>query len=200
LSHVDHGTSSFLQTNIVYLTDCDGEFRIGKKLFPIDAGHWYQFQEGVEHSVDGCSDYRLCLGPLNEQGLAVGCSNIVYYLTLSSENSLGHTDYCGSTAYFADSSIIPPENFPKNSTLLGWYIFDIPFNNGNTPDYSIGQIIPPGAPYNGYIEYRVYAVFRPRPRPAMHFTNNAAVYYKPGSLAPGGVGSVRNSRYKSKRI
>lgn len=31
------------------------------------------------------------------------------------------------------------------------------------------------------------------------FTNNAQVYYKPGSLAPGGVGSVRNSSIKSRR-
>jgi hypothetical protein len=31
------------------------------------------------------------------------------------------------------------------------------------------------------------------------FTNNAQVYYKPGSLAPGGVGSVRNSSVKARR-
>ena len=31
------------------------------------------------------------------------------------------------------------------------------------------------------------------------FTNNAQVYYKPGSLAPGGVGSVRNSSTKARR-
>jgi hypothetical protein len=30
------------------------------------------------------------------------------------------------------------------------------------------------------------------------FSDNAAVYYKQGSLAPGGIGTVRNSRYKSK--
>ena len=32
------------------------------------------------------------------------------------------------------------------------------------------------------------------------FTNNSAVYYKPGSLASGGVGTVINSRSKSRRI
>ena len=31
------------------------------------------------------------------------------------------------------------------------------------------------------------------------FSNNALVYYKPGSLAPGGVGSVRNSSAKSRK-
>jgi hypothetical protein len=32
------------------------------------------------------------------------------------------------------------------------------------------------------------------------FTNNSMVYYKKGSLARCGVGSVRNSAVKSKRI
>ena len=31
------------------------------------------------------------------------------------------------------------------------------------------------------------------------FTNNAQVYYKPHSLASGGVGGVRNNRYKGRR-
>ena len=31
------------------------------------------------------------------------------------------------------------------------------------------------------------------------FSNNAAVYYKPGSLASGGVGSVRNSSAKARK-
>lgn len=31
------------------------------------------------------------------------------------------------------------------------------------------------------------------------YTNNAQVFYKPHSLAPGGIGSVRNSRFKSRR-
>jgi len=32
------------------------------------------------------------------------------------------------------------------------------------------------------------------------FTDNALVYYKPGSLAPGGVNTVRNSSIKAKRV
>ena len=30
------------------------------------------------------------------------------------------------------------------------------------------------------------------------FSDNSRVYYKPASLAPGGVGTVRNARMKSK--
>jgi hypothetical protein len=47
----------------------------------------------------------------------------------------------------------------------------------------------------------------PQPQPirnwrslASLYSNNAAVYYKPGSLAAGGVGTVCNSSVKSRRI
>jgi hypothetical protein len=32
------------------------------------------------------------------------------------------------------------------------------------------------------------------------FTDNSKVYYKPGSLAAGGIGTVRNSGVKSRKI
>jgi len=31
------------------------------------------------------------------------------------------------------------------------------------------------------------------------FSDNSTVFYKPGSLAPGGVGTTRNSRAKAKK-
>ena len=31
------------------------------------------------------------------------------------------------------------------------------------------------------------------------YSNNAQVFYKPYTLAPGGIGTVRNSRLKSKK-
>ena len=43
----------------------------------------------------------------------------------------------------------------------------------------------------------------PAPRPLISmgslYTNNAQVFYKLNSLAPGGIGSVRNSRFKSRK-
>jgi|LauGreDrversion4_1035100.scaffolds.fasta_scaffold268799_1 hypothetical protein len=41
----------------------------------------------------------------------------------------------------------------------------------------------------------------PSPRISMGslYTNNAQVFYKPNSLAPGGIGSVRNNRLKSRK-
>ena len=41
---------------------------------------------------------------------------------------------------------------------------------------------------------------RPGPMKMPLFSNNAAVYYKPHSLAAGGVGTVRNSSIRGRRI
>lgn len=57
----------------------------------------------------------------------------------------------------------------------------------------------------GYIEFTNpvsvrFSTIKTPPNMRMQlFSNNAQVYYKPGSLAPGGVGSVRNASAKSKK-
>ena len=43
---------------------------------------------------------------------------------------------------------------------------------------------------------QLFPTVRPMKMPL--FSNNAQVYYKPGSLSSGGVGTVRNSRRKGK--
>jgi hypothetical protein len=43
------------------------------------------------------------------------------------------------------------------------------------------------------------APFRPRMIMGSLFTNNAQVFYKPHTLPPGGIGTVRNSRLKSRK-
>jgi hypothetical protein len=50
-------------------------------------------------------------------------------------------------------------------------------------------------PSSNIIPYRSPAFYLMRSL----FANNAQVYYKPNSLAAGGVGGVRNCRHKSKR-
>ena len=43
-------------------------------------------------------------------------------------------------------------------------------------------------------------IFSPnRPYKLSLFTDNAKVYYKPHSLAPGGIGGVRNYRHKEQK-
>jgi hypothetical protein len=60
----------------------------------------------------------------------------------------------------------------------------------------------------GYIQFptnpvkNIPSTIIPTPKPfSMQsiFSNNSQVVYKPGSLAPGGVGTVKNSSMKSKK-
>jgi hypothetical protein len=60
---------------------------------------------------------------------------------------------------------------------------------------------------SGYIQFsnpvkNIPSNIIPKPKPFSMksiFSNNAEVVYKPGTLAPGGVGTVKNSRMKSKK-
>lgn len=71
--HVDRGYTDFERTYLVYLTDGEGEFRLGDQSYPIEAGTSFSFPEGLTHEVVGAGDStRLLLGPMSEQGFAVG--------------------------------------------------------------------------------------------------------------------------------
>ncbi len=72
-AHVDKGQRSFENTYLVYLTDGEGEFRVGEESYPIVAGAGYTFPEGLRHEVTGTNGTaRLLLGPMSEAGFAVG--------------------------------------------------------------------------------------------------------------------------------
>lgn len=71
--HVDRGISSFENTYLVYLTNGEGQFEIGEESYPIVAGDGFVFSEGTRHGVTQTNDTaRLMLGPMSEQGFAVG--------------------------------------------------------------------------------------------------------------------------------
>lgn len=77
-AHVDRGQSDFEKTYLVYLTDGDGEFHIGDESYPIEAGTGFSFSEGTRHEVTGTNGTtRLLLGPMSEQGFAVGGGAII---------------------------------------------------------------------------------------------------------------------------
>jgi hypothetical protein len=72
-AHIDRGQRSFESTYLVYLTDGEGEFRIGDESYGIEAGTAFSFSEGVSHEVTGTNGTsRLLLGPMSEFGFAVG--------------------------------------------------------------------------------------------------------------------------------
>lgn len=73
--HVDVGSQSFEQTYLAYLTSSSGSLVFGDETYPITQGTVYSFQQGCVHGTVGTgSEPRLLLGPMSEQGFAVGAS------------------------------------------------------------------------------------------------------------------------------
>lgn len=109
-AHMDRGQSNFETTYLIYLTDSEGEFHIEENTYSIEAGSGFSFPEGVSHEVvntNGTS--RLLLGPMSEQGFAVGGSNTI-------EGPGGTIAYVrqvsGTTQYSFDNSSWTSISFP----------------------------------------------------------------------------------------
>ena len=68
---------SFENTHLVYLTDSSGEFLIGEESFSISKGSAFIFSHGLRHeTVSTGNEPRLLIGPMNEEGKAVGAPGI----------------------------------------------------------------------------------------------------------------------------
>jgi hypothetical protein len=72
-SHMDTGAGTFEQTYLVYLTTSEGHLIVDGQEYPITQGTAYTFPEGLSHETTGTGvEPRLLLGPMSEEGLAVG--------------------------------------------------------------------------------------------------------------------------------
>ena len=96
------------------------------------------------------------------------------------------------TTDFTVSNTYPPDAgnlLLKSSRFEGTLGSTVQNNNvGTTPN------VPPG-----FLSESSQPVVRNWRSLSPLFSNNAVVYYKPGSLAPGGVGTVRNSYAKARK-
>jgi len=73
IPHIDTGSKKFEKTHLVYLTDSQGEFLLENNSYPMTKNSALVFNEGLRHeTVDTGLEPRLLLGPMSEQGLAVG--------------------------------------------------------------------------------------------------------------------------------
>jgi hypothetical protein len=73
LPHIDNGIKSFENTYLAYLTDSPGELIFGDNSYPITQGTAYVFNSGLNHgTVNTGTEPRLLLGPMSEDGFAVG--------------------------------------------------------------------------------------------------------------------------------
>jgi hypothetical protein len=71
--HVDVGSAAFDTTHLLYLSDSPGQFIVDSTSYPIMKGAAYTFSESVRHeTINTGSEPRLLLGPMSEEGFAVG--------------------------------------------------------------------------------------------------------------------------------
>lgn len=71
--HVDVGVATFDNTYLLYLTDSPGELVVGGTSYPITKGSAHVFPESVRHeTINTGFEPRLLLGPMSEEGFAVG--------------------------------------------------------------------------------------------------------------------------------
>ena len=198
--HTDTSSLDFEHTYLIYLTDSIGEFVLDNASYPIVKNTAFKFNEGISHKTINTGDIpRLLLGPMNEFGIKVGIgSGIVYFeSSVSEEFVLGYQlDSSSGTFTIGNIEIGDLKGYTQ------WKIFFTDNPDISNPDivYSNGNTLLSGFTY-GLFAY----VPTPPPPPTISFnmrslfTNNAQVYYKPHSLAPGGIGGVKNYRIKSKK-
>lgn len=75
--HIDRGESTFDNTYLVYITDNQGEFLIENNSYSIKKNTGFKFSESLSHeTINTGSIPRLLLGPMSEQGFAVGAAGI----------------------------------------------------------------------------------------------------------------------------
>jgi hypothetical protein len=76
--HIDKAERSFEKTYLTYLTSSPGELIVDGNSYPITQGCGYVFDENVSHETIGTgTEPRLLLGPMSEQGFAVGAETTI---------------------------------------------------------------------------------------------------------------------------
>ena len=148
-AHTDRGVAPFQRTTLMYVTDSPGELRVGPTAYPITAGSAYTFPEGIRHeTIDTGDEPRLLLGPMSEQGFAVGGSPFIRYYPTEANALAGMNQLGGSYSY-----VIGTTNFGTTGGFTSWKassnsigIFDV------TAVYPNGFMFSDGV---GYI-YRLY--------------------------------------------
>ena len=106
LPHVDHGSSSFENTYLMYLKNSPGYLKINDQTYPIQEGYGYVFSEGMDHeTVKTMYEPRLLIGPMNEHGITVGTyETMSYYSTQNGALTRDNTKLLGVRYYNNESS------------------------------------------------------------------------------------------------
>jgi hypothetical protein len=73
--HVDHrqDEGDYEHTNLLYLKG-DGVLHVGTQEIPIRPGLMVRFNDGMEHWTTGCTEDRVILGPMDDEGCLLAMS------------------------------------------------------------------------------------------------------------------------------
>jgi hypothetical protein len=197
--HIDSGTSAFEQTYLVYLNDSQGSFILGTDSYPIQANTAFVFNEGVMHKTEDTGlEPRLLVGPMSEQGFAVGVNTVYYYPSfldaLNGTNLLGFNGVNAPTAY-----IVGDVTYGTNGGYTRWLIANIAGSTG-TASRSIGYTNGSELTNDGYYYlYPGWPCFKEGTK--ILCQENGVDTYKPiESLVPGTLVKTSRDGYKKVEV
>jgi hypothetical protein len=105
--HIDVSSKLFSKTYLLYLTDSQGEFLIQNQSYPIKKNSAFVFNEGLRHqTINTGLEPRLLLGPMSEEGLAVGG-----FLIAGDGGTSVYISYIDSTIKYLYSTDPDPNNW-----------------------------------------------------------------------------------------
>ena len=91
--HVDHrqDDGDYEHTNLLYLKG-DGVLHVGAQEIPIRPGLMVRFNNGMEHWTTGCTDDRVILGPMDDEGCLLAMARFAPSV-ITSSGMLGGRSY-----------------------------------------------------------------------------------------------------------
>jgi hypothetical protein len=162
---------------------------------------------GFYETINGFTDYtqNLIIPTDNLPSGIVDNQGFQTYIYNNDQNSYFNNIYLPSWKQFNYSGILIKymNNYKLNVSYIN--IFDYSFSNDPSimNESNVFVTFNDNTQSTNLVFINITPVIEPTPRPRMTmgslYTNNAQVYYKSHTLAPGGIGGVRNYRLKSRK-
>jgi hypothetical protein len=149
--HIDRGSGDFSTTYLLYLKNGSGEFLVDGDTYTITDNSAFVFQEGLSHeTLHTGSEPRLLLGPMSEQGFAVGAP-MFYFATEA--DALAFTSWIAYSSSYTvgdltggSGSIAPYTSWRLASNSTGSSSQAIVYPNGSTLNAGGTYNLYPAAP------------------------------------------------------
>lgn len=167
LPHVDHGSSSFENTYLMYVNNSSGYLRVSDENYPIQEGCGYVFSEGLDHETVGTMhEPRLLMGPMSENGMTVGTYETISYYSTKNGALTTDVDKLLGVKYYNNLSIDYEVGQIDSGSLNGITRWKIASNSTGSSSQSViypnGSILNDSVPTSQYYLYPVSTKSKPR--------------------------------------